>query len=171
MYEPSSFRDKTTYIRWIQSLKEFFLRYAQDLHKVKHFALMIREGIDNISPFIRQATQSVCPRCKQVCCISKHGYYTYEDLIYLTALNIEPPQVIFGRNDTDPCQYLLERGCSMERWLRPSGCTWYFCESLLDYMETQPAYRDFDDSLQDIACLWIEMVEEFEKISAAKSPG
>jgi hypothetical protein len=59
----------------------------------------------------------------------------------------------------------------MERWLRPSGCTWYFCESLLDYMETQPAYRDFDDSLQDIACLWIEMVEEFEKISAAKSPG
>jgi hypothetical protein len=32
-------------------------------------------------------------------------------------------------------------------------------------MEPQPAYREFDDSLQDVAGLWIEMTEEFKKIS------
>ena len=158
-------RDLLTYSQVIHFLQKTFSGSGDELKKVTNLARKIREGMESISPFIQQATQSVCPRCTHICCISKHGHYTYEDLIYVTALNREPPQLIFGRNDTERCPYLLEHGCSMERWLRPSGCTWYFCESLLDYMEPQPAYREFDDSLQDVAELWLEMVEEFENIS------
>jgi len=149
----------------MQFLETTFSGHRNDLTRIRNLAQKIRKGIEKINPFIQQATQSVCPGCKDVCCISKHGYYTFEDLMYLFALGLEPPDVIFGRNDTDPCQYLLENGCSMERSRRPSGCTWFFCDSLFDYMEQQPAYREFDDSLRDVAGLWIEMVEEFEKIS------
>jgi hypothetical protein len=31
-------------------------------------------------------------------------------------------------------------------------------------MEPQPAYREFDESLRDVAELWIEITEEFRKI-------
>jgi hypothetical protein len=31
-------------------------------------------------------------------------------------------------------------------------------------MEPQSAYREFDDSLQDVAELWLAMAEEFRKI-------
>lgn len=157
-------RDPLTYNHTILFLEKIFSSHEDELKKIKNLAQKIREGIENISPFIEQATRSVCPRCKDVCCIIKHGYYTYEDLIYLFALGLESPHVIFGRNDTDPCQYLLENGCSIDRSRRPSGCNWYFCDSLLDYMEPQPAYRMFDDSLQDAAELWMGMMEEFRKI-------
>jgi len=162
-------RDQLTYNQAMHFLQKTFSGHGDELTGIKNLAQKIREGIEKISPFIQQATRSVCPRCKDVCCISKHGYYTCEDLMYLTALNLEPPHMIFGRNDTDPCQYLFEHGCSMERSRRPSGCTWYFCESLLDYMEPQPAYREFDDSLRDVAELWLAMAEEFKKIPTAKS--
>jgi hypothetical protein len=162
-------RDPLTYNQVMHSLQKTFSIHRNELNKIKSIAQKIQEGIKRIDPFIQQATRSVCPSCNDVCCISKHGYYTCEDLVYLTALNLEPHQVIFGRNDTDPCQYLLEHGCSVERWLRPSGCTWYFCESLLDYMEPLPAYREFDDSLQDVAGLWIEMITEFTKISSIQN--
>jgi hypothetical protein len=53
----------------------------------------------------------------------------------------------------------------MERSIRPSGCNWYFCDSLLDRMEVMPDYKIFDDSLRDAAELWLEMMEEFDRIS------
>ena len=156
-------RDPLTYDRVVISLKELFSGREEIIHQTRVLAKKIRDGIHRIDPFIRQANQSVCPRCTNVCCISKHGYYTFEDLFYLFALGLEPPQVIFGRNDPDPCQFLREDGCSIERSLRPSQCNWYFCDFLLDYMEPQPAYREFDDTLREIAELWIEMVEGFKK--------
>lgn len=135
-----------------------------EFNGVTLLAEQIRDGLQRIDPLIQQATQNICPRCKEICCISKHGFYTYEDLIYLFALGLNPPPVSFGADDRDPCQYLRQNGCSLERWKRPSGCTWYFCDTLLDYIETQPAYRDFDEVLRDVAELWMKMVEEFGKI-------
>jgi hypothetical protein len=158
-------RDPITYNETILSLKELFSLHQGELKRITGIARKIRDGLQEIDHFILQANESVCQRCKEVCCISKHGYYTGEDLIYLFALGLTPPDPVFGRNDTDPCPYLLATGCSIERPQRPSQCNWYFCDSLLDYMEPRDAYREFDDSLRDIAELWIEMVDEFRKIS------
>jgi len=162
-------RNPRTYNQVIHFFQKTFSGSGDELKEVANLARKIQEGIKRMNPFIQQANQSVCPQCKDVCCISKHGYYTCEDLMYLTALGLEPPHTIFGMNDTDPCQYRLEHGCSLERSRRPSGCTWYFCESLLDYMEPQPLYREFDESLRDVAELWLAMAEEFRKIPTAKS--
>jgi hypothetical protein len=117
---------------------------------------------------IQQTTEIVCPQCKNVCCISKHGYYPFEDLVYLHALGIKPPPLQFRKNDASPCQFLAKTGCTLERSMRPSGCNWYFCDSLLDQLEDTPGYPAFDDSLQDAATLWMEMMEEFSSISSRK---
>jgi hypothetical protein len=164
MSGPSIFKDHDSYEKAIHSLGEIFRTDDGDLNKIRHLASSIKKTFEHISPFMQEATREVCPRCPDVCCISKHGYYTQEDLVYLFALGLKPPQMIFGKNDPDPCQFLLKTGCCMDRWLRPSGCTWYFCDSLLDYMELQPAYREFDEMLREVAELWIEMTEEFRKI-------
>jgi hypothetical protein len=157
-------RDPIAFEKMMLFLEKTFSTRGHELNNVVRLASKIRDGIEKMDPLIQQANQIVCPACKNVCCISKHGYYNREDLIYLSALGLPPPLVIFGRNDGDPCQYLLENGCSIERWRRPSGCTWYFCDSLLDYMEPQQWYGDFDDSLRDVAELWLAMSEEFRKI-------
>jgi hypothetical protein len=48
--------------------------------------------------------------------------------------------------------------------MRPSGCNWYFCDSLFDYMEPQVWYSDFEESFRDVAELWLEMSEQFRKV-------
>lgn len=157
-------RDQNTYNRAIHQLEEILQKHGHKLQKVKELALNIKDGIERISPFIQQNTQVVCPDCKDVCCINKHGYYNYEDLIYISALGLKPSPYEFRRKDSDPCQFLTENGCSMERSFRPSGCNWYFCDSLFDRMEKLPEYQEFDNSLRDVAELWMKLMEEFAKI-------
>ncbi|NWF51641.1 MAG: hypothetical protein HXY47_00990 [Nitrospirae bacterium] len=154
------------YYRTLDSIKEIFDSDHIKLQKIKILAQRIKEGIENISPFIQHSTEIICPRCTNICCINKHGYYSYEDLIYVNALGLEPPGYDFTRDDSAPCQFLSGKGCIMDRSMRPSGCNWYFCEDLLDYMERRPEYGSFDNELKDIAELWLEMMSEFERVTS-----
>jgi hypothetical protein len=159
------YRDQNIYKKNIYYLEEIFDKNGNGLQEVKEIATRIKNEIEKISPFIQHTTQIVCPDCRDVCCISKHGYYNFEDLVYLYALGLKPPHYESGRKDSDPCQFLSVNGCSLKRPFRPSGCNWYFCESLLDHMEVQPDYQEFDDSFKNLADLWLEMIEQFAKIS------
>jgi hypothetical protein len=145
-------------------LAEILHHSSRTSRKVKEIARRIRAGIEKISPFIQQATGTVCPKCEDVCCISKHGYHNFEDLVYIHALGLKATHHESGRADSDPCQFLSENGCSMDRTVRPSGCNWYFCNPLLDYMEEMPGYREFDDALKEVAELWMSMMKEFTSI-------
>jgi hypothetical protein len=165
----SDCRDSHIYNQTIHYLEEIFQSPSDQLMKIIGIAKNFRKGLEKINQFVQQTTRAICPYCKDVCCISKHGYYSCEDLVYLYALGLRPPHYEFGRKDSDPCQYLSEHGCIMERSIRPSGCNWYFCDSLLDHMEVMPDYTIFDDSLRDAAELWLEMMEEFDRTSSAGS--
>lgn len=161
MFEYPDCRDLHIYTQVTLHLEESFYRNGNMLQDVKGFAQKIHDGFEQISPLIQQNTEKICPECRNVCCISKHGYYLFEDLIYLYALGLRPPDCEFGRKETDPCQFLSHNGCSMEQPFRPSGCTWYFCDALLEYMEKRPDYNEFDALLRDIAELWMGMIEKF----------
>ncbi len=149
----------------IRSIETAFDTFAEELENVRTLARKIRDGIERIDPFLQDANQHICPGCRNVCCISKHGVYSREDRVYLRALDVTPPAAVAASHETDPCPYLGADGCSIERWRRPSGCTWYFCDPLLDYIEARPGYREFDEALREVAELWLAMVEEFERIS------
>ena len=149
-------------------LEDTFLHRARELREVRELAHTIRIAFEKISPLIQRTTGTVCPNCTDVCCISKHGFYNYEDLIYLFALGLRPPPIDLHRNDRDPCQFLSEGGCSIERSIRPSGCNWYFCDPLLEVIEQTPDYREFDDSLRDLAEMWMKMIAEFSRISPSR---
>jgi hypothetical protein len=161
-------RDRTgpeAYDQTFLLLEEFFLNNGHELQEVKGLARKIKITFEKISPLIQQTTRTECPHCAEVCCIGKHGFYNYEDLVYLCALGLKPPSIGPARNAFDPCRFLTENGCSMERSVRPSGCNWYFCGPLLEVIEKRPDYHEFDDSLRDLAELWLEMIDKFSKIS------
>ncbi len=143
-------------------IKEVFLNHRGELRRVIEISMKIRQGIQAIDSFIQKATSAVCPRCARVCCVNEHSSYSCEDLIYLYALGFEPAGC--GQTDPDvPCRFLSPEGCRIRRTLRPSGCNWYFCASLYEAMEKAPSrtYKDFDDSMFDLAELWMEMIREF----------
>lgn len=135
-----------------------FLSHKDELTEVVELALRVRDGIGRIEPFIEEATRSVCPACRKVCCVGKNSYYSYEDLIYALALGLRMEK----REERDDfCKFLGARGCTIERALRPSGCNWYFCDALYEYMEKAPGYARFDDSLREVTADWTEMLQEF----------
>jgi hypothetical protein len=145
-------------------IEEVFHAYGNKLQTVRELAQRVKEGLEKISPFIQHSTEAVCPSCSNICCFSKHGYYNYEDLVYIYALGLKIPVYDFEKKDSSPCQFLSERGCTMERSVRPSGCNWYFCEPLFDHMEKKPDYGNFDNDLKEVVEVWLEMMSEFERV-------
>ncbi len=138
-----------------------FHEHGAILSEVVRLAFIIRGHIVNVSPFIERAVQCLCPPCDDVCCTAGHGYFSFEDIVYLNALGLTPLLSGFGRPDSEPCQFLSEKGCSLARDVRPSGCNWYFCPSLLEYMEKSPGYVSFDSEMSTLAHTWMSMIDTF----------
>ena len=157
-------QDTVKYNQIVSHIEEVFHAQGYKLQKVKDLAQKIKEGLQKISPFIQQSVEAVCPGCSNVCCVSKHGYYNYEDLVYIYALGLKIPDYDFVKKDSTPCQFLSEKGCIMERSVRPSGCNWYFCDSLLDHMEKRPEYAGFDNELKEVVEVWLELMNEFKGV-------
>ncbi|MCL4457902.1 MAG: hypothetical protein M1406_10995 [Nitrospirae bacterium] len=161
-----SWHDREKWDNTIRLLKEFSGERNSELSHVKDTARIIKYRIDGIDSFIQKNTAEVCPSCKNVCCVNKHGFYDYEDLIYVYALGLTPPSYKEGMKDTEPCQFLSESGCNIERSIRPFRCNWYFCDALLKHIENGPAkpYRAFIKQLDEIVDLRKDMLDEFFRI-------
>jgi len=141
--------------------------YNEDNHREStlnnsmDLALQLRDAYNTLSPFIEKHTSIVCPECEEVCCIDKHSHYDKNDLIYLRALGAEvylnPPY----REETGPCRYMSEKGCSRERWERPFRCTYFFCNPLLKSLENDSAklYRAFLDYFQYVISVRQKLLE------------
>jgi hypothetical protein len=112
----------------------------------------LRDAFDDVSPFIQKHTRVVCPLCSKVCCINKHGDYDMDDLVFVHSLGIKAPTKRHDRKETDPCRFLEENGCALDRWKRPFRCTWYFCYPLIQSMREDNSrnYRAFIQSLRKL---------------------
>lgn len=148
-------------------IEDFFKNNKSALNRVIQKAHLLKENIDKISHFIQKNTSEVCPYCENVCCINLHAYHDHEDMVYMCALSLKLPTYKEGIKDSDPCQFLSEYGCKIERYARPFRCNWYFCEPLLMHMENGIArpYREFINTLHEIIEIRSRMLKEFFAIS------
>jgi len=121
----------------------------------------LRQAFKAVSPFIEKHTAIVCPECRKVCCIDKHGRYDTNDLLFLRALGVKKRDDLPDREESAPCRYLNEKGCSRERWERPFRCTQFFCDALLKSLENDNAklYRAFVDYLQHLISVRQRLLE------------
>ncbi len=161
-----SWHDRENWDKTIRLLKKFSEERNGELAHVKDTARIIKYRIDEIDAFIQQNTAAVCPGCENVCCVNKHGFYDYEDLICVYALGLTPPSYKEGVSDANLCQFLSDFGCAIERSIRPFRCNWYFCDALLKHIENGPAkpYRTFIKKLDEIVDLRKDMLDEFFRI-------
>ena len=122
----------------------------------------LKDAFIAVSPFIQKHTSVVCPHCEKVCCINKHGDPDENDLVFLSKLGIDLQGYVSDRKDTDPCRFLAEKGCSLERWMRPFRCTWFFCEPLLKSIseDNARAYREFVGSLRRLVLIRQKLIED-----------
>ncbi len=150
------------------NIENIFKNNKDALRNVIKKADKIRQLIHKINYFIQQNTSEVCPYCEKVCCINYHAYHDFEDIIYLYAIGLNIPQYTEGIKDTDPCQFLSENGCKIERAERPFRCNWYFCEPLLRHMEEGPAkpYREFINIFHEIIEIRREMLNDFFSVKS-----
>ena len=151
-----SFRDTA------RRIEAIFHRHKEKLGRVTDLSLQFKAGMQEIDAFIQQNTSMACSKCHKKCCVNRHACYACEDLVYIYALGLKT-QEYRGRDESGPCYFLSEGGCRLERAIRPSGCNWFFCDALSTRMEKAPgsAYADFDDSLQELCSIWMELTGEF----------
>jgi len=150
--------DKTILI-----IEELFKNNRIALSSTIKKAHLVKKLIDKASYFIQKNISEVCPSCENVCCINYHAYHDYEDIVYMYAIGLKLPDYKRGIKDSDPCQFLSEHGCKIERAVRPFRCNWYFCEPLLRHIENGPArpYREFINIFHEIIDIRSEMLKEF----------
>jgi hypothetical protein len=127
----------------------------------KGLAEELREAFDTVSPFIEKHTAIVCPDCENVCCKDKHGRYDKNDLVFLRALGVDIPADALEREEMDGCRYMTEKGCSLERWMRPYRCTFFFCDPLLKSLEGDNAklYRAFMEYFKHMVSTRLKLLD------------
>ena len=111
----------------------------------RQLALDLKDAFSMISPSIEKHTSIVCPDCEDLCCKDKHARYDKNDLVFMKAMDIHIPSDTSGLEESDPCRNMTEKGCSLDRWMRPYRCTQFFCTPLLNSMEDDNSklYRAF----------------------------
>jgi hypothetical protein len=147
-----------------QDIADVFRYHRGRLNKVRDIASGIAEEIENLSAFIQPLTAVVCPECSSVCCINRHSYHTFDDIVYIYALGEQIPFHTPGLDGSGPCQFLGKLGCALPRSLRPYRCNWYFCSPLLariTELSTIRHYRLFIDLLQKITRGRQRLMEEY----------
>jgi hypothetical protein len=161
--------------RWSRAvafLDSLFREQGGALSEVVRYAHCLSLLMEEVSPFIQRNTSAVCPGCKNICCVNRHGYYDHRDLVYVFALGASRPAYRDGVQDNDPCQFLSGSGCTLKRPLRPFRCNWYFCSALLAQMGNGPArpYRAFVSRFQEIIEVRRTMLEAFTARSRLLAP-
>ncbi|UCH79961.1 MAG: hypothetical protein JSW20_09425 [Nitrospiraceae bacterium] len=118
----------------------------------RELALEIKHAFNMVSPFIEKHSARVCPECNNLCCKDKHGRYDKDDVTFLEALGENMLPEFPDRDESGPCRYMAEKGCSIERYVRPFRCTHFFCDPLLKSLENDNAklYRAFVEYFQHL---------------------
>jgi len=150
--------------RYRKDIEDVFTYYEDHLKKVRDIAVGISADMESLSSFIQRHTAAVCPECTSVCCINRHSYHTFDDIIYLCATGEKLPLHEAGIDDSAPCHFLGNLGCTLPRSIRPYRCNWYFCSSLLDHIveyNSTRQYRSFISLLQQITGKRQTMIEEY----------
>ncbi len=158
-----TWHDRAKWDEALSMISVLFSKRNGDLSEVRRIAKSLRTSIDAVDGFIQINTAQVCPGCMKVCCINKHGYHDYQDLVYITSLGLKPPPYREGIEDTAPCQFLSECGCTIERSIRPFRCNWHFCSELIAFMNAGPAkpLREFNLKFKELQALRQEMIDHF----------
>ena len=151
-----------------KDIEDVFRNHKDSCAAVQCLAHDISEAMEDLSFFMQQHTAVVCPECRSVCCINRHSYHTFDDIVYIYAIGETIPLHKKDIGDSEPCQFLGNGGCTIPRTIRPYRCNWYFCVSLIDHItehNSNRQYRLFISLLQQITVKRQILMEEYVSVA------
>ena len=93
---------------------------------------LLKEQFEVIEPYFCKITVRKCSRCLHHCCVNRHGFPDFEDMIVRRAMGLGILEYDFSVSDVEVCQFLEKEGCRLTRYERSYRCSWYFCDAVFD---------------------------------------
>lgn len=151
----------------IDRIRSAFSRNRTEMAGLIILARRVLELTRDVDGYIEDLTRSICPDCQDVCCINRHSWPEFDDLIYLAAIDEEPPPYEPRLNDLEPCRYLGPTGCLKPRHLRPFRCNWYFCVTITGEMNSRGGreMRRYTDRMTELVRTRGRLIEEFRSLA------
>ena len=157
------FEDETACLHTFHQVKAFFNVHERQLQRVCSIAAGMRKCYRVLDTFSHDFTEEICGRCSNPCCVNRHGFPDFEDLVTFQAMGLVVPAYNFHVIDTALCQFLSRHGCTLPRCSRSYRCTWYFCDYVLD--EFQHLHRHsfalFESELDSLAEKRMDLLKRF----------
>ncbi len=136
-----------------EKIKEILAQKPVSFLEMLRIGRDIRDEYSRLEPLLQEFTEGFCARCKDPCCVNRHGFPDFEDLVVQKCLGIRARTCEKGLKDTGPCQCLGPMGCVLNRLERSYRCTWYFCEEVLDeFQKRAPGeFMSFEEICEEIS--------------------
>ena len=167
------FGNEKGYIQTQREIADFFHHHQGQLSGVKTAAAGMRLTYRNLRHFFDDFTGPICSKCPEPCCVNRHGFPDFEDLVVFHAMGIKAPSFDCNVADTAPCQFLSPSGCLLPRQGRSYRCTWDFCNSCMDKFQQDEKweFKKFQALMAQLARRRNSLLEQFEHQWFADIPG
>ncbi len=134
--------------------------------KIQAVSEELKKTFLSLEPYFQRYTEKICKKCPTPCCVNRHGFPDFEDLIVFNALSQPVISFDFNKKDTAPCQFLGRGGCTLERCARSYRCTWYFCDKVFEIFETEDkeAFKRFEHLLVQLGQQRMVITDLFERL-------
>ena len=159
------FGSDKAYLNTRIEIADFFLEHKRQLSDIMLAGSRIRNIYKRLEPFFDNFTGPICGKCPDPCCVNRHGFPDFEDLVLFQAMGTRPPDFNCMVNNTETCQFLSPGGCILPRHGRSYRCTWYFCDSCMDefHNKQRAEYEKFKALMKRLSKKRILLLERFEK--------
>ena len=151
--------------RWREIIEQISSRLTKiDLKLPKRIANLIASCIEWLDIPMERYSEITCTKCINPCCKAQEIYYNLADILYLVAYGKAIPLGQTRTRKCDPCRYLGDTGCTLDRRFRPYICTWFMCEAQMELWRTEPPpfQREFLRVLQTIRILRLQLESLYE---------
>ncbi len=166
------FGNEEVYLDAQREIADFFCHHQGPLYDIVEAATGIRQIYISLQHFFDAFTGPICRMCPEPCCVNRHGFPDFEDLVVFQAMGTRAPVFDCSSNDTGPCQFLSPAGCVLPRYRRSYRCTWYFCDFCMDRFEQKDAeeFRKFESTMSQLARDRNRLLKQFERQWFADGP-
>ncbi len=134
------------------TIRILFTKNKEVLSDVAALARDLKKTYEALDQYFTAYTEPFCRLCLNPCCVNRHGFPDFEDLVIFEAMGRRDTIFDYRAKETDVCQYLGKDGCMLPRCHRSYRCTWYLCDKVCERFafDHSLAFRQFELLMENL---------------------
>jgi len=110
---------------------------------MKALAAAIAGKIKGLDGVLDRLCGQTCPECDDPCCKRAVVRYDLKDLLFLHLVQNGLPLGQPAPRTGETCSFLGNKGCMVDRLMRPFMCTWYLCPGQMAVVRREKSWREY----------------------------